>query len=383
MFSNLTRRALIGLLAVVALLAMSAGSAMAGPPYDPPAGLNQPVEYDYRPLEPWEHNVVIVHVVDGTSPADRVDLSQAVGSANDYINGRSQTAWLVDAIVTIHDDGTGGYSFPFGFVDKGREEANWLPSFPRPNQSGSVATGLDIASQLCDIGWAYVCDVILVTYQAPSDADDRRDAMAEAMKLNASYWKQLHTIAVTTDGSDSDHRDFSSLLGALGNHAWTEPAGVAGMVGYILDSSFWTPIYEPFEAPCEIYDPDGNCYYEEDVADCEVYDPDGYCYGEDTAVEADEDMYDDPFYALSDHLDSIVCDYPGLDNLVSEIAEFANWIAQAAKDFLAENYPEADIAGIVDSLDLDEFNEEQAEFLASFCQFMAGDPPVDDLDSWG
>ncbi len=264
--NTIKRLALVPLIAA-ALLATAVGSVQAAAPFETPAGVseNHPeAVWEYLPPNPWDHTVVIVHVRDGIQqPGGEAQLDDLIGNVDDYVAGR--TRFLVDAVVTLEGSGGGGYYTPFGFMG----DKPWnLPSLAYPTEFGPVADGLNAANALCQTQPQTTCEVILVTYQAPTDPNHRRHAIAEAMKLQTAGAgsARLHTIAVGTTGSpDPDHVEFSRLVGALGNHSWANPGDVSLGASYMIESGFWAITdygldSEPVEGLCEVYDPDGNCY---------------------------------------------------------------------------------------------------------------------------
>lgn len=373
MFSSKTGRGLLALTLIIGLLTVSVGAASAAPPFSPPAGIeeDQPDYYEPRVIPAWEHTVVIVHVTDGADPDDLVDMALVIGDANDYVNGRAQ--WLVDVVITV-DDGLMSYQAPFGFL--GDKPWAGLPSLSKPSTAGSIAHGLNAADAVCHYQWATICDVVLVTYEAPASARHQRQAMAEAMKLNASYANQLHTIAVDKDIEPDDHRRFSSLLGALGNYAWGTADEVArDLIHYVITDSFWVPVYEfgggpdedwPDEPLCEVYDPDGNCYYGEDDGPTETSEPE-------PPVEGDYDLYLDLLaYSLRRS-----CDYPGIEELDAELDKFSHWLVDEMIGYLKINYPELEVeADQVNGLALSKIATSGG--LAGICDGFEEQPTPDD-----
>lgn len=290
------KRTALAVITAIALLATVSGQALAGGP----AGLAGPADidslagsgpYHLELLNPWEHTVIVVHVTDGdfVDGGDPVDINEIVGSPEDYINGRVMP--LVDLVITHYEGLGAGYWTPHGFFG----DKPWsLPDSPAGDY-GRVAWGLWMARNVCDLYWSS-CDVVLVTYQAPEDPDHRRQAMAEAMLLNQVG--QLHTIAVEDGLNDLDHVEFSSLLGALGNHA--QAAGQEDFVFYfdhMVQPTIVVPVdsdwpEEEIPTACEVYDPDSNCYYGPDGEATDDWPEEEIPYAEDYPVECDEIEHD-------------------------------------------------------------------------------------------
>ncbi len=305
------RRALVALISIVAMLAASVGVSYAGVSGEGggtvilgPAG----VEPDYgnyysewHQLPPWEHTVVIAHVTNGANEPDTlptptpasdkdtglVDVYQIVASFEDYVTAK--VPFVVDSVITVGPDGGGIHSPVTGNgLGFGGQDA-------RAAEYGDIAFALSEARQSCDEGngkyyYRNPCDVILVTYQVPADPGHRRQAMAEAMKLAAEGY-QLHTVAVDSgavsvdtgewvSGLDADHVEFSDLLGASGYAAVTNVRSAPGVMWDIIVQRYYQKVYyeddcwdcdeewpvpsdmEPsYQDDCEVYDPDGNCYY--------------------------------------------------------------------------------------------------------------------------
>ena len=238
---NTIKRLALATLIVAALLVTAVGTAQAAAPFETPAGVseNSPeAVWEYLPPSPWEHTVVIVHVLDGVQQlGGEAQLDDLIGNIDDYVAGR--TRFLVDAVVTLEGSLGGGYYTPFGFLGN----KPWdLPSLAYATKFGPVADGLNAANALCQTQPQTTCEVVLVTYQAPTDPDHRRHAIAEAMKLQTTGAgsARLHTIAVESTGSpDPDHVEFSRLVGALGNYGWTNPDDVGHLAKLMIESGFW------------------------------------------------------------------------------------------------------------------------------------------------
>ncbi len=334
---------LLSLVIVAGLLAATAGVAGAGGAPEEnirePGGIDNDYYWDYNPLFPWEHNVVIVDANRGSDTINRFDTSLAVPSLEEFASGHKP--YLVDRIISIGPDGY-GRSDPITGYGLGSVGS------PEEGTYGDIALGLSQANDFCEESYWLPCDVVLITYQASASTVSQRHAMAEAMNLAAGGYS-LHTVAISpsNDVDVSDHYNFSALLGALGYHAIATVDEAPDVISDIIQKRYHlSPDYyfpeptepwsdeedcwdcdaeweteedcwaydeeceweidsdEPWsddEEDCEVHDPDGNCYYgpwpdpvddSDDRAqedDCEVHDPDGNCYYGEPVDEEDSD----------------------------------------------------------------------------------------------
>lgn len=260
MFSSKLSKVFASLLIVVGLSAtitMSAGAA-GGPLIDstPPGGSFDRSYTGEIPL-PWEHTVVIVHILDGSgqnesAAPNHFDPYSGVPSLAEFATG--ERPYIVDWIITsgpyggsLHDPGTG---WGGGSVSDIPYDGGYY---------GRVAEGLSKAGQLCSNHYWSICDIVLVTYEAPSEAHQRH-AMAEAMHL-ATAGYNLHTVAINpndcalqpcfevtpvhpeAEAAHARHQLFSSLLGANGYSAVvdSELAHLA-IDEVVLEKFYWTSV---------------------------------------------------------------------------------------------------------------------------------------------
>lgn len=393
MFSSKTRKGLAALIAIVGLLAVSVGAAgAAGPDLDMrygPAGVDSDDGYywDYYPLPPWQHNVVIVDANRGSDQHDPdgpawFDPNLAVPSLEEYANGHKQ--YLVDQIISIGPDGYGqGDPITGQGMGAGGEYEN---------PYGDIAVALQSAGSFCNNDWWSACDIVLVTYQAPESLDHQRHAMAEAMRL-AADGHRLHTVAIgdpTASGEEilaNSHYNFSALLGVNGWHAISNADRAADSIQYMIEQRFRYNEYvvepepwpePPSEVECEIYDPDGNCYYGEDVPedcwDCDY--PVEEEWYEDAAAE-EPDPFDGLYWELFEYALNQICNYPGLDDLATEIGEYVEWAVEDMLRYLETNYPDLDI-GSEDRDELAQLIPADEDWIDEICsEPLTPEPPVE------
>ena len=333
---------LLPLVIVAGLLAATAGVAGAGVAPEEnirePGGIDNDYHWDYNPLFPWEHNVVIVHIDHRSDAFDRFDPYLAVPSLEEFASG--DKPYLVDRIISDSPNGY-GHSDPITGYGMGADGS------PDGGTYGYIASGLERADDFCNESYWLPCDIILITYQAPASTVHQRHAMAEAMNLTAAGYS-LHTVAISPndDVDVSDHYNFSALLGALGYHVVATVDEAPDVISEIIQNRYrlradyyqWDdgterpehPWDDGTERPAEPWSDEEDCWncdaeweteedcwaydeqceweidsdepWSDDEEDCEVHDPDGNCYygpwpeptddSDDRAQEDDCEVYD-------------------------------------------------------------------------------------------
>ena len=296
------RRVLAALAVIVAMLATSIGVAGAGVAPEEnirwPGGIDNDYYWDYNPLLPWEHNVVIVDIGYGSDAINRFDSDLAVPSLEEFASGHKP--YLVDRIISNGPDGY-GRSDPITGYGLGSVGS------PDGGTYGYIANGLEQAGDFCNESYWLPCDIILITYQAPASTVHQRHAMAEAMKLAAAGYS-LHTVAISpSDDVDvSDHYNFSALLGALGYHVVATVDEAPDVISEVIQNRYHLSSGHYFPEPVEPWSDKEDCWncdaeweteedcwaydeeceweidsdkpWSDDEDDCEVHEPDGNCY---------------------------------------------------------------------------------------------------------
>lgn len=336
MFSSRLTKALAALLLVAGLLAALTVSASAagGPAFDltPPGG-DTDRHGPTQALLPWKHNVVIVHVLDGSGRGESIAPNyfspyETAPSLAEFASG--QRPYVVDWIITTGPDGSGQGDPTTGQGFGGGGVSYYAAAY------GRVAEGLHNAGRFCDNRSWLPCDIVLVTYEAPASADHQRHAMAQAISL-ATKGYNLHTVAVnpnacalqpcveatpTTPESEAfhaRHRAFSNLLGANGYSAVADAEQVHLAIDEIAQQGFGRHHYaieasDTIDCDDSITAPDGSfaCPVETTVEDPDVP----------LVIASWSDLVSD---LPPDEVGHLVCSYPGLVDFDTETAMFADW----------------------------------------------------------